>query len=52
MKCDICRNEIKETFLKKPIGTFVKDEKGKKHPVCFECQKKLGNDKEKMLESI
>ena len=52
MKCDLCKNEIKQTFLEKPIGTFVKDEKGKKHPVCFECQRKLGNSKERMLESI
>ena len=41
MKCEICNNKIQETFLKKIIGTHVKDEKGKKHLVCFECQKKF-----------
>lgn len=51
MKCEICKQGIKETFLKKLIGTFVKDEKGKLHPVCFECQKRLGN-KEEILKQI
>ncbi len=41
MKCDICKKQVQETFLKKPIGTIVKDAKGKKHSVCFECQKKF-----------
>jgi len=45
MKCAICKNKIEETFLKKLKGTVVKDEKGKKHSVCFECQKNLGNKK-------
>ena len=52
MKCSICKNQIKETFLKKVIGTYIKDEKGKKHLICFECQKKFDNDKAKILESI
>jgi hypothetical protein len=50
-KCEICKNKISETFLNKFLGTYVKDEKGKKHLVCFECQKKLGS-KEEMLEKI
>ncbi|MFA5098593.1 MAG: hypothetical protein WC490_08270 [Candidatus Margulisiibacteriota bacterium] len=41
MKCEICKAKINETFLNKVIGTYVKDEKGKKHIVCPECQKKL-----------
>ncbi|MBI2564575.1 hypothetical protein HYV79_01130 [Candidatus Woesearchaeota archaeon] len=41
MKCGICKSTIQENFLKKIIGTHVKDEKGKLHTVCFECQKKL-----------
>ena len=49
MKCDVCKKTIGETFLKKILGTIVKDEKGKQHPVCFECQKNLKNDKAAML---
>lgn len=39
MKCKICKNNIQETFLKKPIGAYVKDKKGKKHLICNNCQK-------------
>jgi len=39
MKCEICNATVNETFLKKIIGTYVKDAKGKKHTVCFACQK-------------
>jgi len=52
MKCEICSKKIEETFLKKILGTHVKDEKGKKHTICFECQKKFNNDKAKILENI
>ena len=41
MKCEICKKAIQETFLKKIIGTYVKDTKGKRHAVCFECQQKF-----------
>jgi hypothetical protein len=51
MKCDICGKSIQETFLKKPIGTYVKDKKGKKHLICFECQKKF-NSKKQILEKL
>ena len=51
MKCEICGKKIEMTFMEKIIGTYVKDEKGKKHLVCFECQKKF-NDKAKILENI
>ncbi len=52
MKCDICGSKIEELYLKKIRGTFIKDEKGKQHPVCSSCQEKLENDKSKMLEQI
>jgi hypothetical protein len=51
MKCEICKAKINETFLNKVIGTYVKDEKGKKHMVCPECQKKL-KSKEDILAKI
>ncbi len=51
MKCEICKKKIEETFLKKILGTVVKDKKGKKHNVCSSCQKKLGS-KEKILEKL
>lgn len=50
-KCDICGSKVGETFLNKVLGTYVKDAKGKKHLVCFECQKKL-KTKEEMLEKL
>ncbi|MFH0876091.1 MAG: hypothetical protein V1859_09205 [archaeon] len=52
MKCAVCKNKIEETFLKKIIGAYIKDSKGKKHPVCAGCQAKLNNSKEKMLGMI
>ena len=51
MKCEICNKNIGETFLGKILGTIVKDEKGKKHTICFECQKKF-QTKEKALVEI
>ena len=51
MKCEICKKKIEETFLKKILGTVVKDKKGKKHYVCPECQKKF-NTKKKLLEKL
>ena len=42
MNCELCKQEVAETFLKKPIGTYVKDSKGKRHMVCNACQKKHG----------
>jgi len=39
MKCRICKKSMAETFLRKPIGTYVKDKKGKKHLVCNNCQR-------------
>ena len=51
VKCNICSKKIEQTFLKKLIGTYVKDKKGKKHAVCFECQKKF-SDKEAILKKL
>ncbi len=52
MKCSICKKKIEETFLNKPLGTMIKDDKGKRHNICFECQKRFNNDKEEMLKHI
>ena len=51
MKCEICKKKIAEIFLKKPLGTYVKDSKGKKHTVCSECQKRF-QKKEELLENL
>lgn len=51
MKCDVCKANVQETFLKKIVGTYVKDEKGKQHSICFECQKKYPTKKE-LLEKL
>jgi hypothetical protein len=51
MKCEICSSKIQETFLKKIIGTYIKDEKGKKHTICFEWQEKF-KGKNGVLENI
>ena len=50
MKCDICGNKIQETFLKKILGTYVKNSKNKKKVVCPECQSKMS--KEELLEKL
>jgi hypothetical protein len=51
MKCDVCGKAIKTIFLEKLVGGYVKDEKGKKHPVCSECQKKF-KTKEELLKNL
>ena len=51
MKCEICKKKIGETFLKKILGTIIKDSKGKKHMICFECQKKF-KTKEEILMNL
>jgi hypothetical protein len=51
MKCDICGTKVETTFLKKPLGTFIKDEKGKKHIVCKNCQASL-KTKEQIIEKL
>lgn len=51
VKCEICGKKIDTTFLKKLIGTYIKNNKGKKHTICFECQSKF-KDKEDILKNI
>lgn len=51
LKCDICKAKIDETFLKKIVGTFIKDKKGKKRLVCPGCQKKFPK-KEEILKKL
>ena len=50
-KCEICKKKVGETFLNKVLGTYIKDEKGKKRLICFECQKKFKGKKE-ILEQL
>ena len=50
-KCEICGDKVGETFLGKIVGTYVKDEKGKKRLICFDCQKKF-KDKKEILENL
>lgn len=52
MKCELCKTAIEELFLGKMNGTTIKDEKGKPHLVCFDCQKKFSNDKAQMLAKL
>jgi len=51
MKCSVCSKAIETTFLNKILGTYVKNGRGKQHPVCFECQKKFAS-KEEILKAI
>lgn len=51
MRCDICKKQIAETFLKKIVGTLVRDARGKSHPVCFECQKRF-KTKDELLSRL
>jgi len=51
MKCEICKKTIEEHFLKKIIGTVIKDEKGKRHYVCNKCQQRL-KTKEEILKNL
>ncbi len=52
MKCEVCKSPVEETFLNKIVGTRMKDTKGKLHMVCAACQKKFGNDKQKILKTL
>ncbi|MBS1266422.1 MAG: hypothetical protein MAG795_00389 [Candidatus Woesearchaeota archaeon] len=51
MKCKICKKKIEKHFLKKPLGTYVKSEKGKKLIVCSNCQKQY-KSKDKILAKM
>ncbi len=52
LTCEICNKKIEKTFLGKILGTVVRDENGKLHYVCSNCQSAFNNDKSKMLEEI
>ena len=51
-KCELCKEEIKTTFLDKIEGTIIKTGEGetsKKHFICSTCQKEHGDKlKEKL----
>ncbi|HLD06320.1 MAG TPA: hypothetical protein VJC16_02180 [Candidatus Nanoarchaeia archaeon] len=51
MKCELCRQDIQETFLRKMLGTVIKDAKGKKHYLCQSCQRE-SQDKQKILARL
>ena len=48
MKCDLCKNDIGESFLGKIKGAYFKIE-GRKKVACSECQRKYkGKLKDKL----
>ncbi len=51
MKCEICKKNIEETFLKKKLGAYLKDEKGKLRFVCGGCQARFPS-KEELLKQL
>ena len=51
-KCAICKKNVETTFLDKPAGTIIYDDKNKKQMICSNCQKAVGNDRKKLLEKI
>lgn len=51
MKCEICGRGVSTTFLKKIVGTYIKDSKGKRRVACFECQKQA-KTKEELLKKL
>lgn len=52
MKCEICKEQLPMQYLDKPLGTVVKDQKGKKRWICNSCQAKFHNDKTVLLRQI
>ena len=52
MKCSLCKAPIEETFLEKIRGSYLKDAKGKKYPICAACQATYQNDKDEMLKKL
>ncbi|MBN1275671.1 hypothetical protein JXA12_05275 [Candidatus Woesearchaeota archaeon] len=39
-RCSLCKEKVGLTFLQKPLGTWVRDRKGKQHLVCQACQRR------------
>ncbi len=52
MKCAVSGKTIQETYLKKILGTFIKDENGKRFVVSNEIQHEYKNDKQAILTAI
>ena len=52
MRCEVCDSKVESIFLGKMLGTVVKNGDGKKHYVCSGCQRRLGNDKKKILAGM
>ncbi|MEM4396089.1 MAG: hypothetical protein QXR30_00280 [Candidatus Woesearchaeota archaeon] len=40
MKCEICKKDIKKTYLDKIVGTVIY-KKGKMYYICNSCQRKI-----------
>lgn len=51
-KCAITGKKLNLTFLGKPLGTVIKDEKGKQYWISPEAQREYGNEKDKLLDAI
>jgi len=47
VKCESCKQKIEMTFLQKPLGTSVKDAKGKLRWFCKGCMR--GKSKDELL---
>lgn len=52
MKCEICGNKIERIFLNKYNGTTIRDDNGKLHWICSDCQRALNNDKKAIIERL
>ncbi|MBI5390844.1 hypothetical protein HZB02_05090 [Candidatus Woesearchaeota archaeon] len=50
--CALCGNILGNTFLHKLLGTVIKNSHGKKYPVCSQCQRSHGNQKEMIIAKL
>ncbi len=50
VKCEFCKEKLAATFLNKPLGIVVKDEKGQRRWVCSACHR--GKTKEELLTAM
>ena len=46
MRCRICRKAVEETFLKKILGTYIKDKKSNKQVISKGSPKKMKKSEE------
>jgi hypothetical protein len=51
MKCDICKEKAGNTFLSKPLGTYLGPNKNRKF-ICQNCQKSNSIDEIKKKLNI